>query len=179
MRFAKSVGAAAVAVLLVACGGSGGTPTQGTGGTPTQGTGGTPTQDTSGGGGGGGGNGGGTGTLHLEVGGPIQQTLDLPFFSIGSRFGGAAGVALNFTKEGDDAIATISSPGSTTSDTWTISLISSLMNANATECQLSSWTIGATSASGSFDCKNGFAIKTADASYLTGVTMKGNFTASQ
>jgi hypothetical protein len=104
--------------------------------------------------------------------------VDLPFFAIGSRFGGAAGVALNFTAEGGSAIASITSPGSTTSDTWTISLVNDTLNANASECQLSNWNIGATSASGTFDCKNGFAIKVLGGAYVNGVTMKGNFTAS-
>ena len=184
MRIAKSVGAvAAIGLLVAACGGSGTTPTQGPdgGGTPTQNTGGgTPTQNTGGGGGGGGGStGGGTGTIHLEVGGPIQDTVDLPFFAIGSRFGGPAGVGLNFTTDGGGAIASVTSPGSTTTDTWTISLINDTMNANSSECTLSNWTVGATSASGTFDCKNGFAIKVLGGDYLTGVTMKGNFTASQ
>jgi hypothetical protein len=168
-----------IGLLVAACGGSGTTPTQdpGGGGTPTQNPGGgTPTQNP---GGGGGSTGGGTGTIHLEVGGPLQQSVDLPFFALGSRFGGTAGVALNFTTDGSGSIASITSPGSTTSDTWTISLINDTMNANAAECQLSNWTFGATSASGTFDCKNGFAIKVLGGDYLTGVTMKGNFTASQ
>ena len=188
MHGSRSVLAVAIiGVLVAACGGSGATQAPGGAttnpgggaGTPTTTPGGGATTNPGGGGapttpGGGGGGGGGTGTIHLVRGGAAPPTtVDLPFFSIGSRFGGDAGGALNFTGEGATGVASVGSAG----DVWTISYISETLTANATECNRTGWNIGATNASGTFDCKNGFAIKV-DGTYLTGVTMKGNFTAS-
>jgi hypothetical protein len=169
-----------VAVVGVACGSPAATQgpaaaTQGAGGdTPA------PVATEPGGGGpttnpGGGGNiGGGSGQIHIEIGGPAQQVVDEPFFAIGSRFGGAAGVQLNFTDDGDNGIAGITG----IDDAWTISWTSEALSVNSADCQLSNWNIGATSGSGAFDCKNGFGVKP-DGTYLTGVTMKGSFQASQ
>ena len=123
---------------------------------------------------GGGGTGGGSGQIHIEIGCPVQMTVDAPFFAIGSRFDGPAGVALNFTAPGSDAIAAVTG----VSDVWVISYVSAEIGANAQECQLSNWNIGATSGSGSFDCTDGFATKM-DGTFLSGITMKGSFQASQ
>lgn len=172
---------AALSLVVAACGG--GTATQTPGGATTNPGGGTPTdipQGTdgpiatqSGGGGGGGGTGGGTGQIHIEIGGPVEATVDEPFFAIGSRFGGPAGIQLNFTKDGSAGLAGITG----VADTWTITWLSEEFTANAVECTLTNWNIGETSGSGSFDCKNGFATTPSNA-YMTGVTMKGSFEAA-
>jgi hypothetical protein len=121
-----------------------------------------------------GGTGGGSGQIHIEIGGPIQMTVDEPFLLIGSRFTGPAGVALNFTTPGSTAIAAVTG----VNETWVISYVSDQLGANSQSCQLSNWNIGATSGSGSFDCKDGFATKM-DGTFLSGITMKGSFEASQ
>jgi hypothetical protein len=120
----------------------------------------------------------GTGTVHLEIGGDgLHAGGDYPFFAIGSRFSGeVAGVALNFTSDSADGLVTVSSPDE---QTWVISFIGEALTANATECQLSNWNIGTSTATGTFDCKNGFASETATGAYHQGVTMKGNFTAAR
>ena len=118
--------------------------------------------------------GGGSGQIHIEIGGPMQETVDQPFFSIGSRFGGVAGTALQFTSEGADGIATISEVNGLVVVSW----VDSEVGANSQSCTLSNWNIGTTSGSGSFDCKDGFATKM-DGTFLSGVTMKGSFQASQ
>lgn len=161
--------------VLAACGGTPG-PTQAPGGGPTQAPG--PGEATQPPGGNGGNPGGGTGTVHVEIGGDgLNAGGDYPFFAIGSRFSGeVAGVALNFTSDGADAIVTISSSDE---DTWVISYISEALAANATECQLRNWNVGTSSATGSFDCKNGFASETATGAYHQGVTMKGSFSAAK
>jgi hypothetical protein len=122
----------------------------------------------------GGGTGGGTGQIHIEIGGPVQMTVDAPFFSVGSRFGGPAGVALNFTTPGSEAIASVTG----INETWVVSYASAELAANSQSCQLSNWNIGATSGAGSFDCRDGFATKT-DGTFLSGITMKGSFQAGQ
>jgi hypothetical protein len=124
--------------------------------------------------GGGGNTGGGSGQIHIEIGGPVPMTVDAPFFAIGSRFGGVAGTQLNFTTDGSNAIASIT----VVEGTVVIGYADESMGANSQMCELSDWNIGATSGSGSFDCKDGFATKV-DGTYLTGVTMKGSFQASQ
>jgi hypothetical protein len=170
----------ALSLALGACGG--GTATEPPGGATTQPGGGTeatpaPQTTTDPGGGGPGGNpGGGSGQIHIEIGGGgLDVTVDEPFFTIGSRFGGDAGTALNFTHEGASGIASIGEVNGVV----VISYVSEEMAANAQDCQLSNWNIGATSGSGSFDCKEGFATKTADGSFVSGVTMKGSFEANQ
>lgn len=176
MQIAKSVAAMALTgVLVAACGGAG-APTQepggGGGGAATQAP--AATQGGGGGGGGGGNTGGGSGQIHIEIGGPAQAVVDEPFFAFGSRFGGDAGVALNFTSDGANGAATVSAVG----DEWTITWIGQDLVANSSTCNRSNWNFGATSASGTFDCTGGFATKP-DGTYLTGVTMKGSFSASQ
>jgi hypothetical protein len=170
---------AALSLALAACGGGG--PTQAPGGPTTNpGDGGgtatdVPPAPTDGAGGPGGGNPGGSGQIHIEIGGPVDVTVDEPFFPIGSRFGGAAGTALNFTNEDATGIASIGEANGTVF----VSYVSEELAANAQNCQLSNWNIGATSGSGSFDCKEGFATMTADGQFVSGVTMKGSFEASQ
>lgn len=184
MQVPRSIVAISLLGLIVAaCGGGPAAATQAPGGgSATQAPGdggGTATQApvaTLGGPGGGGGNGGGgSGTMHIEVSGPVQAAGDFAFFSIGSRFGGDAGTQLNFTNGEGSAIAGVSGVG----DTWIITLTSETMTANSQTCELKDWNIGATSASGSFDCKDGFGVTIADSGYHTGVNLKGNFTANQ
>lgn len=177
MQLRKPVaGVMLLGLVLAACGGATpGGPTQGTGGDPTQAPGGGgPTQAP---GGGGGNTGGGTGSMHVEVSGPVTGGGDYPFFANGSRFAGdVAGVNLTFTSDGSDAIASV---GSFDNDIWTITLLSEELAVNATDCVLTNWNIGATSATGTFDCKGGFATETATGAYHEGVFMKGSFTAAK
>ena len=169
-------------VIAAACGGSPGatagtgSPTQAPGGgTPTEAPGGgTPTEGPVATQGGGGNPANGTGQIHIEIGGPKPQTVDQPFFAFGSRFGGAAGVQLNFTSESAEGIAGITG----INDQWIVTWSGAGGVFSAQNCSVSNWDIGTTSGHGSFDCKDGFAT-TADGQYLTGVTLKGNFTASQ
>jgi hypothetical protein len=187
MRGRIWLGTMAMASVLLACGGS---PTQAPAATQPGGGGGggaatdspvdmpteapPATQAGGGGGGGGGSTGGGTGRIRMEIGGPVSATVDEPFFAIGSRFGGQAGVQLNFTVDGSGGLAGITG----IEDQWTITWLSEEFTANAVECTLTDWNFGESSASGKFDCKNGFAT-TPDNSYMTGVTMKGSFEAAQ
>lgn len=186
MQVPRSIVAISLLWLIVAaCGGGPAAATQAPGGgSATQAPGdggGTATQAPvatlggPGGGGGGGNGGGGSGTMHIEVSGPVEASGDFAFFSIGSRFGGDAGTQLNFTNGEGSAIAGVSGVGGT----WIITLTSETMTANSQTCELKDWNVGATSASGSFDCKDGFAVTIADSGYHTGVNLKGNFTANQ
>ena len=183
MQVPRSIVAISLLGLLVAaCGGTPAAATQAPGGgAVTQapgGGGGTATQApvaTQGGPGPGGNGGGGSGTMHIEVSGPVQASGDYTFFLIGSRFGGEAGTQLNFTNGEGSALASISGVGGT----WVITYTSEAMTANSQACELKDWNMGATSASGSFDCKDGFAVTVATGAYHTGVNLKGNFTAGQ
>lgn len=136
----------------------------------------TPIEATPGNGGGdpGGGNtGGGSGQIHIEIGGPVQATVDEPFFAIGSRFDGSeAGVQLNFTSEGSAGIGSITG----VNGTYVIGYVSDEVAANAQDCELTDWNIGDSSASGSFDCSDGYGTAP-DGTYLTGITMQGSFEA--
>lgn len=127
-------------------------------------------------GGDGGNTGGGTGQIHIDIGGPVQTTVDLPFFAFGSRFDGDdAGVQLNFATDGGPGIASITGvPGAA----YVFGYVGDEVSANAQTCELTDWTLDATTASGSFDCTDGFGT-TLDGTYLTGITMKGSFEASQ
>ncbi len=103
----------------------------------------------------------------------MQETVDQPFFAIGSRFGGEAGTALNFTSGEGSGIAAINEVNGTVVVSW----VTEELGANSQSCTLSNWNIGATSGSGSFDCVDGFATKS-DGTFLSGITMKGSFEAS-
>jgi hypothetical protein len=120
-----------------------------------------------------GGGGGGSGQIHIVISGPVQGTYDIPFFSIGSRFGGPAGVNLSFSTEDSEQSAIISQ----VSAGWNIGYLSEPYTASG-DCQVSNWNIGEKSGSGSFTCTNAVGTKP-DGTYLTGITMTGNFTASQ
>jgi hypothetical protein len=178
MRVRAGVTALTFAAVLAACGGAG-SPTQAPGGgQATAGSGPTaiPATTQPGGGGGGGNTGGGSGQIHIDIDGPVKATVDQPFFAFGSRWSGdIAGVALNFTGENAAGVASIAS----VSDKWLVSWTSEEMSVSSQSCELSNWNVGATSGSGSFDCKDGVGVKVADGSYLTGVTMKGSFQASK
>ncbi len=167
---------AALATLVVACGGTTPPATQG-----PDGGGDTPAPQATEGpiatqpGGNGGNIGGGSGEIHIEVRGPVEATNDVPFFANGSRFSGdVAGVQLNFTTELSDVIIGITG----VQDTWVISYGSETILANAATCERTNWNIGATSASGSFECTQVYAT-TPDGTGLEGVTFRGSFTASQ
>ena len=116
---------------------------------------------------------GGAGPIHIEIGGPLPRRVDIPSSRSPCRFGGEAGTALNFTTGEGGGIAAINEVNGIVVVSW----VTEELGANAQDCQLSNWTIGATSGSGSFDCSNGFATKV-DGSFLSGITMRGTFQAS-
>lgn len=168
------VAIALVGMLAAACGAS--TPTQAP--PATQGPGGGATADPGGGGpttnpGGGGPGDTQFGKVHIEIRGPIEHTGDYAFVPAGSLFGGTQGSSLNFTNASTSEIVSIliSADGSVL-----VSFGSESMTVPAAECTTSNWNIGATSASGSFDCTAGLAI-TASGATVQGVTVKGNFDA--
>lgn len=174
---------AVLSLALAACGGS--SPTQapntgGGGGTATD----TPAEVTDAPAatqsGGGGGNGGSKpagwdqyGKVHIEISGPASHTGDYGFIPAGSIFGGDQGSSLNFTVEGTDTIVSIVIGAD---DTVLISFGSPELSAPAAECTTSDWNIGASSASGSFDCEAAMVI-TASGAMLAGAHVKGSFDA--
>jgi hypothetical protein len=112
--------------------------------------------------------------MHIEISGPVQKTGDYPFFSVGSRFSGGAGTQLNFTSAEGDGYAAVTGIG----DVWTVGYAGTDLVVNSATCTRSNWTVNAASASGTFECKDGFGAK-ADGTALQGVNIKGNFTANQ
>jgi hypothetical protein len=186
MQLSRSfVAVALVGVLAAACGSS--SPTQAP--AATQGT--QATQDNGGGGGGGGGGatdqpqatkaggGGGGGSIdttygkvHIDISGPVQKSADYGFVPAGSVFGGASGTSLSFSNGGDELVQII-----VTSDGQAVVTYGGAdFSAPVAACTTSNWNLGATSASGSFDCANATAI-TASGATITGVSVKGDFTA--
>jgi hypothetical protein len=185
MQTIRSITALAIiTVVLSACGGSPATQppagaTTGTGGgTPTENPPATdePAATDAGGGGGGGGNPAGWdryGKVHVEMGGPVQKTVELGFIPAGSIFGGAQGSSLSFTNEGSNEVLSILiGPDNNV----IVSYGGLEFSMPGTECTTSNWNIGATSGSGSFDCKASIVILASGASVTDG-TLKGSFDA--
>lgn len=182
MRESKAFGLGLVTLLFVAACGGGPAATQGPGaatqgpGAATQGPGGGTVDPGAGATTDPGGrpvDGGGSGQIHIELGGPIQESVDQPFFAVGSRFGGQAGTALNFTTADGTGIAAINEVNGVVIVSW----VTDDAGYNSSTCTTSNWNIGATSGSGEFDCTDGFGTKT-DGTFLSGITMKGSFQAS-
>jgi hypothetical protein len=188
MRTTRAIsGLALGALLLSACsGGAGPTQQPAAATTNTGGGGGTATEQptitdapgetVAGGGGGGGGNPAGWdryGKVHVEMGGPVSKTVDLGFVPAGSLFGGAQGSSLSFTNEGSNQVVSILIGPD---NKIVISYGGTEFSMPGTECTTSNWNIGATSGSGSFDCKASIVIMASGASVTNG-TLKGHFDA--
>ena len=180
---------AILGLLLSACGANAGATQQPGGATTNPGGGGgtatrqpaatdepAATTDPGGGGGGGGGNPAGWdryGKVHVEMGGPVSKTVDLGFVPAGSLFGGAQGSSLSFTNEGSNQVVSILiGPDNKV----VISYGGTEFSMPGTECTTSNWNIGATSGSGSFDCRASIVIMASGASVTNG-TLKGRFDA--
>jgi hypothetical protein len=177
---------ATLSLALAACGGGG--PTQAPGGATTNPGGGggtatdvppatdTPVATQSDGGGGGGSKPAGWdqyGKVHIELTGPVEKSGDYGFIPAGSIFGGAQGSSLSFAIEGVNEIVSIiiGADGKVI-----VSYGTEELSAPAAECTTSNWNVGATSASGSFDCTAGFIILTSG-STVTGGRIVGTFDA--
>ena len=189
MQSMRSIAAlAVVAALLGACGGNAGATQQpGAATTNPGGGGGGATQQPAatdepaattdpGSGGGGGGNPAGWdryGKVHVEMGGPVSKTVDLGFVPAGSLFGGAQGSSLSFTNEGSNQVVSILVGPD---NKIVVSYGGVEFSMPGTECTTSNWNIGATSGSGSFDCKAALVILASGASVTDG-TLKGTFDA--
>jgi hypothetical protein len=170
-------------LLLAACSGSP-AATQGPAGATTNpgGNGGVATTDPGGNGGqattdpGGGGNvGNGSGKVTYELTGDLQKSGELPFFAFGSRFGGPAGTALNFTSDAGGALLSVTDAAGA----HAVSLVvPDGYAASFGTCGTWNVEIGATSARGSFECTDGIATGM-DGTLHSGLRIKGTFDASQ
>jgi hypothetical protein len=184
MKASRSIGTLAiVAALLSACSGGAG-PTQQPAGATAGTGGGTATENpqatdqpvaTTAGGGGGGNPAGWDryGKVHVEMSGPVSKTVELGFIPAGSVFGGAQGSSLSFANEGQNEVVSILIGPD---NKIVISYGGVEFSMPGTECTTSNWNIGATSGSGSFDCKAALVIMASGASVTNG-TLKGNFDA--
>jgi hypothetical protein len=172
----RSIGAGlSLIVILAACSGSP-AATQGPGAATTNpggggGGGGGATTDPGGGGGGSGG--GGTGKVTYQVTGAVQKNGELPFFAFGSRFGGDAGVALNFTTETGGAIFSIGQ----IQDISTVALVDEQHGLNWTNCETFEMNLNGNNATGRFECSQGFGTNVADGSVISGIKITGSFDA--
>ena len=188
MRVPRSLGLSlATLVVVAACGGGSpatqapGGATQGPGGggtTVDPGGGGGATTDPGGGGattdpGGGGGSGSGTGKVTYQVTGSVERSGELPFLAFGSRFGGAAGVALNFTTEAGGAIFSIGE----ISGAHTVALVDEEYGLSFANCEVFELNIDGDNATGRFDCSQGFGTKVSDGSIVSGMKISGTFDA--
>ena len=171
-----------LAMFLVACSGNPaategpGAATTDPGGGPTA----APPATTDPGGGGGGGGvlpGNGSGKVTFEISGPESKSGELPFFGVGSRFGGPAGSSFQFTETDGSATEIFSIyPNPAGAEQWLVSYISEPFQVSATNCEISNWQASDTSASGSFDCQNAIFAKP-DGTYLTNARIQGSFEA--
>jgi hypothetical protein len=174
---------AVLSLALAACGGSGPTQAPNTGGgggtatdTPAEVTDAPPATQSGGGGGNGGSKPAGWdqyGKVHIEISGAATHTGDYGFIPAGSLFGGAQGSSLNFTIEGTDTIVSIVIGSD---EKVLVSFGSPEMSAPAAECTTSNWNVGATSASGSFDCEAALVIL-ASGAMVSGARVTGSFDA--
>ena len=178
MRVPRSLGLSLAALIVVAaCGG--GSPATQAPGAATQGPGGGgATTDPGGGGattdpGGGGGTGSGTGKVTYQVTGSVERSGELPFLAFGSRFGGAAGVALNFVKDESGAIFSIGE----TAGAHTVALVDEEYALSFATCEVFELNINGENADGRFECSQGFGTKVSDGSIVTGMKMTGTFEA--
>ena len=185
MQLSRSIVAIAlVGMVAAACGG--GSPTQAPGGA-TQG----PAATDGGGGGGGGatddpaatqsgGGGGGSkpagwdqyGKVSYEASAPVSLSGELGFIPAASIFGGDQGTTLSFSYEDADAVLSIVFSAGVTS----VSFGSNAGTVIGTNCTTSNLSIQATSASGSFECKEVLAMM-ASGAQVANVTLKGTFDA--
>ena len=121
----------------------------------------------------GGGGTGAYGTVHIEISGPVSKTADYDFVPAGSLFGGAQGSSLSFTNSTAVEIVSILVAAD---GTVVLSYGGQDFSAPGATCTTSNWNVGASSASGSFDCDASLVI-TAAGAQLTGGKIKGSFTA--
>jgi hypothetical protein len=180
MRFPKTVVSMAITgLLVVACGGTatptagpdGVTPTQNNG-AATQNTGTTPTQ-----GGGGALPGNGSGKVNYEISGDKQKVGELPFFGVGSRFGGVGGKYFTFTPADGSSTEIVSIfPDVSSEGSWLVGYVSEEFQVSATACVVTNLQETATSSSGSFDCENALITTTGGTAMQNG-RIKGTFEA--
>ena len=177
MQVPKSIVAVVLTgMFVVACGGN--APATSGPGAATQnpgGVGATPGALATQGGGGGGKPAGWDqyGKVHIEISGPVQKSADYGFVPAGSIFDSAAGSSLSFTNEASNEIVSIL----VAADNKVLVSYGGLdFSAPAAECTTSNWNMGATSASGSFDCTAAFVLMPSGAT-VSGAKIKGTFDA--
>jgi hypothetical protein len=179
MRVPRSLGLSLAALVVVAACGGGSPATQAPGGATQGPGGGGATLDPGGGGGattdpgGGGGSGSGTGKVTYQVTGSVERSGELPFLAFGSRFGGAAGVALNFTTEAGPAIFSIGE----VSGAQTVALVDDEYGLSFANCEVFELNIDGENATGRFECSQGFGTKVSDGSIVSGMKISGTFDA--
>lgn len=184
MQVLKNVGASLVLGVIVAACGGGNAPTQAPGATPAAGNGGNgaATQQPTGTGnpGGNGGNGGvgfEFGKVKFTVDGPVKASGELGFIPAASAFGGAQGSALSFgTADNAGSDATLVSIVIGADGAVIVSYAGPAGQVPAATCTTSEWNVGATSASGKFDCTAALSLMPSGAT-AAGGTIKGDFTA--
>lgn len=185
MQHLRNLGAVAMlGIVVAACGG--GSPTNapaatqaGNGG--NGGNGGTPTEQPAATDGGNGGNGGTVGfqngKVTFTVTGAITGQGELGFVPTGSMFGGSEGSVLNFADSTDGGQGSVLSIANSSDGSVTVSYTSTALGqVPGTTCTTTDWNIGATSASGKFDCTSQLSISISGA-VVGPSTIKGEFTA--
>ena len=173
---------ALVGLLAAACGGASATQgpagaTQnpgGGGGEATDGPGGGEATQNPGGGGGGAGGGDATyGKVHIEISGPVTKNADFGFIPAGSMFGGDQGSVLNFAGgDNSEVVSILVSPDQPV----VVSYAGTDFQAAGATCTTTNWNVGASSASGSFECDAPIVIM-ASGGTATGAKIKGSFDA--
>jgi hypothetical protein len=105
--------------------------------------------------------------------GSVERSGELPFFAFGSRFGGPAGVALNFTTDEGGAIFSIGE----VSGGHTVALVDEEYGLSFANCEVFELNINGDNADGRFECSQGFGTKVADGSIVSGFKISGTFDA--
>ena len=173
-----------LAIALAACAGSG-AATQGPVATSGGGGGATATnqppqatetatesQSSSGGGGGGGSLDTSHGKAHIDLTGVVTKSVDLGFQPVLSHFGGMEGTVLYFVPTGSQGALTITQSGGEFVAVYT----STDVTVTGIECTATNLNIGATSATGSFECPKNAVVLASGAS-AESAGFKGTFEA--
>jgi len=108
-----------------------------------------------------------------QVTGSVERSGELPFLAFGSRFGGAAGVALNFTTEAGGAIFSIGE----ISGQHTVAVVDEEYALSFGNCEVFELNLDGNNATGKFDCSQGFGTKVTDGSVVSGMKISGTFDA--
>ena len=112
--------------------------------------------------------------MRYDVTGQVQKSGELPFFAFGSRFDldGPTGLAVNFTTDDGGLVSIVETQGA-----HGITLVDEEHGLSWGNCATFEVNVSGTSATGRFECSQGFGTVVADGSMVTDIQISGTFDA--